>query len=98
MTEKIDLTLVTEIVERAQAIGDRAGVVTFRTEMALDIIATHRICPLDLKAMAEGDDMNLAHDVFGIARHFNRTTRQLEGGFTPRYALANQVIAGSDDE
>ena len=94
----IDLTLVNEIANRAQEIGDRAGVVTFRTDMVLDIVATHRICPLDLKAMAEGDDLNLAHDVFGILRHFNRKTKQLDGAFTPRYALANQMVAGSDDE
>lgn len=43
-------------------------------------------CPLDLEAMAKGRATDLVHDVFGIHRHFNRKTGQLENCFLPRFA------------
>ncbi len=53
----------------------------------MDITACHlNACPLDLKALVTADDFNFAHDVYGIRRHINRDTAQLENCFVPRFA------------
>ena len=35
--------------------------------------------------LAEADDFNLAHDVFGIHRHIDEATGELRDCFVPRY-------------
>jgi hypothetical protein len=58
-----------------------------RMGLIMDITACHTgACPLDLAAMVAGADADLAHDVAGIYRHFNRETGALEDCFSPRYA------------
>lgn len=54
----------------------------------MDITACHlNGCPLDLGKLMNARDGDFGHDVFGIRRHINRTTGQLEEGFAPRCAL-----------
>jgi hypothetical protein len=58
-----------------------------KQDWLMDILAAHANgCPLKLHALLEADDFNFAHDVFGIERHLNRNTGQLEHCFLPRYA------------
>jgi hypothetical protein len=58
-----------------------------KLDWTMDITATHANgCPMKLHALLEADDFNFAHDVFGIERHLNRSTGQLEHCFLPRYA------------
>jgi hypothetical protein len=53
----------------------------------MDVLATHANgCPLDLAALANASDLDLAHDMGGIIRHIDRKTGQLTGCFLPRYA------------
>jgi hypothetical protein len=42
--------------------------------------------PLDLDKLLTADDFNFSHDVFGIARHINRRTGEIEDFFVPRCA------------
>lgn len=45
-------------------------------------------CPLDLARMAQHEnEFDIAHDVFGIARHMDRQTGELNNHFLPRFAL-----------
>jgi len=54
----------------------------------MDISATHSNgTPLKLQELLDADDMNFAHDVFGILANINRRTGQLENCFVPRYSL-----------
>lgn len=54
----------------------------------MDIIATHANGnPLDFDKLLAADDFNFAHDVFGICRHLNRETGELEDFFSPRCSL-----------
>ena len=58
-----------------------------RCGVMMDLIACHTgPCALDFAAMAEGRDLDLAHDVAGIYRHFNRETGNLDDCFSPRFA------------
>jgi hypothetical protein len=55
-------------------------------DVMMDLSAVHAHTPMDLLALADADDFNLAHDVGGIQRHLDRTTGELGGCFLPRYA------------
>lgn len=74
------------IMDRAIAIADDAGIEYTRTEVLMDLTATHHTCPLKMEELAKADDFDFAHDVFGIRRHLNRRTGQLEDCFLPRFA------------
>jgi hypothetical protein len=57
------------------------------TTLILDITATHcNGAALKLKDMLEADDFNFFHDIWGIYKHINRETGQLENWFWPRFA------------
>ena len=58
----------------------------YKRTFLMDLMATHENCPLRLTELLIADDGNFAHDVFGINRHLDRTTRQLQDCFLPRYA------------
>jgi hypothetical protein len=78
-----------------QAIADRASVMALqigkceyeRVTAAMDITAVHANgCPLRLGELLAAEPFDFAHDVFGIRRHLNRKTGQLEDHFMPRYS------------
>ncbi len=57
-------------------------------DIVMDLIVTHANgCPLDFKAMLEGDDSDFMHDILEIRNHINRETGKLDGIFWPRFAL-----------
>ncbi len=83
---KKDARLITRIAARAVAAAAMAGWHYAPSDAEMDLTACHRNgCPLDLAALAEADDFNFSHDVFGIRRHLNRKTGLLMDFFTPRY-------------
>jgi hypothetical protein len=96
-----DRDAVDRIVDRALKIGgnltggmSKAKKRTARTNLLMDITACHANgTPLRLSELADADDFNIAHDVFGISRHIDRETGQLNGCFLPRYAQREQVSA-----
>lgn len=74
------------IADRAVAMADDADIKYTPMELLMDLTATHHVCPLKLEELSTTDDGNFAHDVFGIRRHLNRRTGQLEDCFLPRFA------------
>ena len=83
-----DLMLIAAIAERGFALAaqlDNFDGAFNRISAMMDLEAVHEKTPLDLEAFAYADDANFAHDFFGIHRHFNRDTRELENNFSPRY-------------
>jgi hypothetical protein len=84
---KHELPTVRAIVDRAVRLGRRRDVDVDRISMEMDIIATHMNGnTLRLDELLAADDFNFMHDVFGIARHMDRTTGKLTNCFTPRYS------------
>lgn len=80
------LALFGAIMDRAWPILKEAGWPD-RNEIAVKLMACHlRACPLRFQEMLDGRDIDLIHDVAGIARHYNLATARLERGFLPRYA------------
>lgn len=75
---------IRKIVDRAEK-GLR-GVIN-RTTLSMDIEIVHSNIPLQLTELLNADDFEFAHDVFGIRRHINRETGELEDCFMPRFAV-----------
>ena len=84
---KDDAKTIRLIVQRAANMAQEVGADYSIMDIDMDVTATHASgCPLKLKELASAPDFDFAHDVFGIRRHLNRETGQLEDCFLPRYA------------
>lgn len=81
-TSKEDFETICKIVKRARALGVNREVMALN----MDISAAHENCPLKLEDLLKADDFNFLHDVYGIIRHLNRQTGELENLFLPRFA------------
>lgn len=77
-----------EIATRAVDLYKRSadGRAIKKMEFVMDVCACHLKCPLDLFRLLASDDENFAHDIFGIRRHINRETGELNDCFLPRFA------------
>ena len=86
MTIRDEIQIQSAIADRAIAIIALCHVHARKIDVLMDIEYVHEICPLRLRELLESDDLDFAHDMLGIYKHFNRETRQLENGFIPRFA------------
>lgn len=73
------------VIDRAVALAKDAGFTVNRPALFFDVLIANRECNLDLPALAAADDVDLAHDVFGIQRHM-QPDGTLGDCFWPRYA------------
>ena len=82
-TTKTDAATIAKIADRAVAeleINDRMA-------MRLDLTACHANgCELKLVELLAADPADFSHDIYGIRRHLNRKTGQLEDCFLPRFS------------
>jgi len=84
---KEEMTIVTKIAKRASKMAAENGIDYPVLEAHMDVSAVNATCcKLKLAELAEADDFNFSHDLFGIRRHLNRKTGQLEDCFLPRFA------------
>lgn len=82
---KAESQLFSKLVERALPMIARLGIDYDAQSLRMDLMATHlNGMPLDLERLLSFPDFDFAHDVFGIRRHINRSTGELEGFFVPR--------------
>ncbi|KKN06257.1 hypothetical protein LCGC14_1079180 [marine sediment metagenome] len=78
---------IIKIAKRAVKLAQGQGVDYPTMDATMDVAAIHlNGCPLKLNELLEADDVNFAHDVFGIRRHIDRNTGELQNCFIPRYA------------
>ena len=61
-------------------------------DLMMDIEFAHEENPIEIDQLLEADIGNFAHDIHGIYRNFNRTTKSMENYFVPRYAMHGRVI------
>jgi len=84
---KEEARTISKIAARAVQMAASAGWRYEFMDADMDITACHvNGNPLKLNELLTADDGNFAHDVFGIRRHINRETGQLEDCFSPRYS------------
>jgi hypothetical protein len=87
-TTATEQDLIQQIADRASAMALTAKAGYPRVEAAMDITAAHANgCRLKLEELLGAEPFDFAHDVFGIRRHLNRETGELEDCFMPRYAV-----------
>lgn len=76
---------IAAIARRAVEMADDLGVSYDHMTAVMDIDCVHKVTPLRLDELLAADDGNFGHDVFGIRRHLNRETKELENCFVPRF-------------
>lgn len=82
---KRERQLAREIAARAVALAAKHGTRLDQRDTEMDLIATHANgCRMNFPKLHAAYDFNLSHDVFGIRRHLNRATGELENCFLPR--------------
>jgi hypothetical protein len=82
---KAEVGLILLIARRASAMAKAAGFEYNPLDATMDLEACHcNGCPLDLPKLADFDDGNFGHDVFGIRRFINRERGKLTNCFLPR--------------
>ena len=87
-TDKEEHLLIDKIAKRANAMASELGFEYRIMTIHMDINACHSNGnPLNLVALAEADDADFAHDVFGIRRYIDRETGKLGDCFVPRYSV-----------
>jgi hypothetical protein len=87
---KNDVLTVAKIAARAHKMNPQYE----HFKAVMDIEACHcNGCPLDLERLLAAQDYDFAHDVFGIARHIDRSTGELTGCFEPRFARRETATA-----
>ncbi len=92
---KTELFLIHRIAKRAydETQGLRLIEKPKVLDFALDLLAVHERMPLLLQELLDAPPTHFMHDLLGIRRHLNRTTRQLEDNFVPRYAAPERKRA-----
>ena len=84
---KEDAAIIERIAERAFKFAEDAEIPADKLDFLMDVTAAHcNGCPLDLDRLLAGPDSDFTDDVFGIRRHLNRESGELEDCFLPRYA------------
>jgi hypothetical protein len=78
---------ILEIADRALGLYREFGLQDNKLTVTMDLEFAHHAVTIDLPGLLAADNETFAHDVFGIRRHINRKTGQLEGCFLPRTAL-----------
>ena len=84
---RAQLDIIEKIADRAVDLYAKNDVLVERSNVLMDIIATHfGECKLRLGDLLAADDFNFSHDIGGINRHLDRITGKLTDGFSPRYS------------
>lgn len=82
-----DAILIGEITKRGAKLAFDMGIGYPASDMSMDITAVHlNDCKLKLKELADSDETNFAHDIFGIRSHIDRKTGKLLDCFLPRFS------------
>lgn len=85
---KSDGVLIINIVDRATKFAAKYNQ-PVPPQLAMDLIACHlNGNPLDLSSLLSAPYFDFVHDVWGIHRHINRATGELENCFVPRFSAA----------
>jgi hypothetical protein len=84
-TTKEESALINQIADRAIQFIKKFAVDYAYPEILMDLTACHANGnPLDFERLLKFPDFDFCHDVFGIRKHLNRETGELEGFFSPR--------------
>ena len=96
---KEEYMLQSKIGVRAVSLAREVGIDYKLSQVVMDIEACHgNGNPLRLGDLLEADEVNFAHDVFGIMANIDRGSGKLMNWFLPRYTDYQKCGAGDDAE
>lgn len=94
---KEDRAIIYKIAVRGVNLAKEAGYTRDLLTMEMDIIACHlNGNPLDLEGLLDAENGDFGHDVFGIQRHIDRRTGELQDCFVPRMSQREQEVTYQD--
>jgi len=76
---------IAQIADRGVALYAQIGVEVNKVGLIMDIEQVHIVSPLRLNEFHNAERQEFFHDVTGIYCYFNRETKTLENGFSPRF-------------
>jgi hypothetical protein len=83
---KNDYKTIGKIADRAMVLYKSYGITLDRMSLLMDLEFTNEVNPMRLDELLAADNGNFGHDISGILKHFNRRTKVLDDGFSPRYS------------
>lgn len=94
MNEDINFNTNERDTKRIEQIAKRAGLINAWGKRGLDVLdlemslaACHMNgTPLDLQGLLGAKPMDFTHDIIGILQHIDRSTGEMGGLFSPRFA------------
>jgi hypothetical protein len=88
-----EAALIDRVIDRIECEGMFGG--RSKVDLEMDLRATNANgCRLDFQKMLDASPFDFVHDIYGIVRHLNRITGQLEHCFVPRCAASRHAAAG----
>lgn len=87
IASEYERSIIDKIVVRATNVAPSYA----RLTCAMDITACHlNGMTLDLQRLADADEHDFVHDIYGIHRHIDRETGKLTNCFVPRFRLREE--------
>lgn len=87
MLSKGDQERIKDIAHRAVILAaEKTAQDLSSTQVILAVALAHEKQPINLVGLLHAKDFDFIHDVWGIMRHINYATGELEDCFLPRYA------------
>ena len=83
--QESDVDLIGEIVKRGYDLYTEYGLKFDNLGMLMDLTAIGS--QLRLRELLGAKECDFLHDLIGIEKHLNRTTKKLENCFVPRYSI-----------
>jgi hypothetical protein len=82
--KKEEYLIINDIINRAVIMK----LVFFsRTSLMMDLSLAYEKFNLDLNGLLNAEDFDFVHDVISIQKHIDRTTKEFDGIFVPRFAV-----------
>lgn len=87
-----EVRIIGQIAKRAADLAKNQGLtqlyLSYRwSEFAVDILKFHEKMPMRLQDLLEANDVDFAHDIFGIHESFDSGKKTLKEGFVPLFLV-----------
>lgn len=68
------------------------------TGLVMDLEAASLVVEIDWDGLLNASHGDLGHDVYGIYKHLNRETGELDDGFVPRHSITKEEVSHAQNK